>query len=333
MNLIDKEKAKRLDETLKLNYRVTRLYATYLERFPDIITKEMIDSLTEGTDLSVRDALIAILSELFGIDYDRSPEDRRIYRDYLCRSVRILDAEKYRNDPYYKTVKISDIKDGAWEFKNEKYPAFRGVICDDMIVDEDLFEVAPLGFFTEDFEFPAVLENGNEWMTLTPVDLDTCQEAIKLAEGKVVTFGLGLGYYAFMCAQKPEVSSVTVIEKSPDVIRLFKEHLLPQFPNGEKIRVIECDAFEYAEHLMPKEEYDLAFVDTWRDASDGAPMLKKMRCLEHLSPSTKFTYWIEEFLKSQLRAQKYSEVFDKIDANAPDAPQSYDELYRLLTDF
>jgi len=60
---------------------------------------------------------------------------------------------------------------------------------------------------------------------------------------------------------------------------------------------------------MPKECFDLAFVDTWRDASDGAPMYKKMKALEHLSPNTKFLYWIENFLISRLKAIKFEELW------------------------
>ena len=329
----DKIKTERLDQTLKTNYKVTRLYTTYLERFPEVITKEMIEELTADGTLTQKEAVVAILCQLFDVDYSRSHEDRRIYRDYLSPSVRILDGEKYRANPYYRTVKIKNLKSGNWEFRWEKYPAFRGVVCDDMTVLPDLVEYAPLGFFTEDFEFPAVLENGNEWMTLTPVDIDTCDEAIDAAHGRVVTFGLGLGYYAFMCSEKPEVESVTVVERSTEVISLFKKHILPYFPNKEKIKIVESDAFVYAKEVMPKENFDLAFVDTWRDASDGAPMFKRMRALEHLSAGTRFMYWIERFIKSRLRAERYAKLFDKIDENSPDAPKTYDELYALLTEF
>jgi hypothetical protein len=174
-------------------------------------------------------------------------------------------------------------------------------------------EVPPLGFFTESFSFPAILENGNEWMTLTPVDLDTCEDAIREARGKVVTFGLGLGYYAYMAAMKENVESVTVVELSEDVIRLFKKHILPQMPCRDKIKIVNMDAFKYAEEIMPGEEYDLAFVDTWRDASDGAPMYRRMKALEGRSPNTKFMYWIENFLISRVRAENYAELMDKID--------------------
>ena len=61
---------------------------------------------------------------------------------------------------------------------------------------------------------------------------------------------------------------------------------------------------------MPKENYDYAFVDTWRDASDGAPMYKRMKALEGLSPHTQFDYWVENFLISRLRALKFEDCIE-----------------------
>lgn len=303
-----------LRKTFDRNYRITRLYADYLQLYPELITKEMVETLTEDGEITKEEAISAILCEVFGLDFDRGIEDRILIRDYINRSVRILDTEKYKNDPYYKNIRLENIKNGSWELKWESYAPYRAVICDDMILNPDFSEIPPLGFFTEEFRFPAVLEDGNEWMTLTPVDLDTCTEAIDAAHGKVVTFGLGLGYYAYMVSEKPEVESVTVIEKSPDVIRLFEEHILPQFPNKDKVRIVRADAFEYAEKDMPSEHFDLAFVDTWRDASDGAPMYKRMKALEHLSEGTKFLYWIENFLISRLRAIKFEKLWDRFNS-------------------
>ncbi len=319
----DKIKISRLRETFDKNYEITRLYALYLERCPEAITEEMINTLTEDGSITKEEALVALLSEIFGLDFDKGTCDRELIKDYITPSVRLLDRKKYENDKYYKNISLTDIKDGDWEIKWESYAPYRAVICDDMIINSDFSEIPPLGFFTEEFKFPAVLEGGNEWMTLTPVDLDTSEEAIKAAYGKVITFGLGLGYYAYMVSEKADVESITVIEKSPDVIRLFKTHILPQFSNKEKVRIIEADAFEYAEKEMPKEHYDVAFVDTWRDASDGAPMYKKMKALEQLSPNTKFLYWIENFLISRLRALRFEELYEKIESGEI---QDYNEL-------
>lgn len=314
MDLRDRERLKRLERTFELNFRLTRLYANYLENYNTIITSEMMHALCGDGSIDEADGFAAILCQLFGLDIDGSPDERALIRNYITPSVRAMDAERYINNPYYRNIKIPDVKKGRWELKSESYPAYRGVIASDIIIRDDFTEIPPLGFFREEFKFPAVLEDGNEWMTLTPVDLDTSDEAIGKAHGKVVTFGLGLGYYTYMVSEKEEVDSVTVVEKDADVIALFNEYVLPQFSHPEKVRIVNADAFEYAELEMPGEHFDLAFVDTWRDASDGAPMYKRMKRLEHLSPDTEFVYWIENFLISRLRALRFAEIEDRLES-------------------
>lgn len=329
MNITDKERFERLSDVFSRNFRLTRLYAEYLERYPEVITSEMVDTLTEDGSITKEEALVALLSEIFALKFEER-EDRALIMNYLTPSVRILDAEKYRNNPYYKNIKIDNVKDGRWELRREEYLPYRGVIAGDMVFGSGYLEYPPLGFFTERFEFPAVLEDGNEWMTLTPVDLDTCDAAIFAARGRVITFGLGLGYYAYMVSEKEDVESITVIEKSPEVIALFKKYILPQFPKKGKVRIICADAFEYAEREMPRENFDFAFVDTWRDASDGEPMYRRMKALEHLSPNTKFEYWIENFLISRIRALNFERLYREYDESGGNTPESFSEVIAEL---
>ena len=61
MTLSDKEKLARLEHTFELNWKITRLYANYLEYFPELITKEMIDELTSDGRISKTDAVVAII--------------------------------------------------------------------------------------------------------------------------------------------------------------------------------------------------------------------------------------------------------------------------------
>ena len=325
MNGIDKMRFDRLCNVFDNNFKVTRLYAELLERYPEIITSEMVDTLTEDGSITKEEAIVGLLSEIFALNFDKG-EDRRLILDYLTPSVRLLHKEKYENNPYYKNIKLENLKDGNWEIKIEEYKPYQAVIAGDMIIEDDFREIPPLGFFTDNFRFPAILEGGNEWMTLTPVDLDTCEEAIEAARGKVVTFGLGLGYYAYMASKKEDVDSVTVVELSEDVIRLFKTHILPQMPNRHKIKIVNCDAFEYAEKIMPSENFDVAFVDTWRDASDGAPMYEKMRELEKYSKNTKFLYWIENFLRSRLRALKFALLTENEPNNFEEFKKSIEKI-------
>jgi hypothetical protein len=325
MTYNDKEKVELLRQTFDLNYKVTQLYAAYLEHFPELITPSIVEELCKDGRISKRDALIALLCEAFGLDTE-NPDDRKIIKDYIRPSVKLLDIKKYTENKYYKNIKVKNVSDGKWELKEECYAPYRAFICGDIKIGSDFSEVAPLGFFSESFRFPAVLEDGNEWMTLTPVDLDTSEDAIKAAHGKVVTFGLGLGYYTYMVSEKENVESITAVERSEEVIRLFKKHILPQFSKPEKVNIICADAFEYAEKLMPAEKYDYAFVDIWRDASDGSEMYERMKPFERFNPETVFSYWIENFIVSRLRSLKFEELYNKIKANSQDAPESYNEL-------
>lgn len=324
----EKTKLLRIADSFKRNYRFTHLLSRYLNLFPELITKEMVDTLTEDGSLTKKEAVEALLSEIFGLDFS-DPEDRILIRDYLVRAVRILDTKPYYDDPYYKNVKIQNKRIGSFELRNESYKPYRGVVCDDMKLYDDMVEISPIGFFTEEFVFPAVLENGNEWMTLTPVDTDTSKEAIEKSRGKVVTFGLGLGYFAYMASRKSEVESVTVVELSSEVIKLFKEEILPFFEHPEKIRIVNADAFEYAEKVMPGENFDFAFVDTWRDASDGLPMYERMKALEHLSEGTEFCYWIEGFILSRKRSFAAEELFKLIE-DGKLLTENYQEIKKQL---
>ena len=80
---------------------------------------------------------------------------------------------------------------------------------------------------------------------------------------------------------------------------------------------------------MRGDRFDVAFVDTWRDASDGAPMYEKMKRLEDLSPDTEFIYWIENFLISRLRAIKFAEIEQRIERGED---LTYAEVVKMLED-
>ena len=70
-------------------------------------------------------------------------------------------------------------------------------------------QIPQIGFFETEFKFPALLENDRIWMTITPNEIETMKEPVDGAFGNVLTFGLGLGYYAYMVSEKENVESVT----------------------------------------------------------------------------------------------------------------------------
>jgi hypothetical protein len=173
-------------------------------------------------------------------------------------------------------------------------------VCRDFEVTDDGRLIPQLGFFDREFAYPAVLEGGREWMTLMPNETVTTEPAVRRAHGKVLTYGLGLGYFAYRASEKENVDSVTVVELSPDVISLFTEHILPQFPHKDKIRIVCSDAYEYAEKCAPGEKYDFVFADFWHDAGDGRDLMLKMKEYEKYSPESEYVYWLEDTINCYL---------------------------------
>ena len=100
MQFSHQKKFDNLREIFDRNYEITRLYADYLQLYPELITKEMIDTVTEDGDISKEEAIAAIICEAFGLDFDRSARERILIRDYINRSVRILDAKKISYNHY-----------------------------------------------------------------------------------------------------------------------------------------------------------------------------------------------------------------------------------------
>ena len=159
-------------------------------------------------------------------------------------------------------------------------------------------------------------------MTVTPNEIMTMQPAVESTHGRVITFGLGLGYYAYMVSEREHVRNVTIIEKNETVIELFEKFILPQFPHREKIDIIACDAFQYTENRIAEGNFDCAFVDLWHDVSDGVDIYKRMKKLECRSPRTNWFYWIEESLLSGLRWYVYEALLDCMGGSESDHPSA-----------
>ena len=168
-------------------------------------------------------------------------------------------------------------------------------VADDFRVDKQGRIFPQLGWFDRAFSFPAIREDGRVWMTVTPNEINTIQPAVQESRGKVLTYGLGLGYYAFHCLLKEDVSSVTVVEKNPAVIDVFTRLLLPFFPRKEALHIVQADAFDYAANTMPHGGFDTVFTDLWHDVADGIPLYRQMKALE--TPGPTYLYWIEKTLR------------------------------------
>ena len=302
-----------LAEIMRQNGRVTEAYSRYLNCQPRAITADTVQKIARACGVDTHEAYLSLFSSVLGWDAEKTEEDSLLEEVYLLRGLRRLNPDVYRNDPYCRTVRFPNVKKGAWELKESFYEPYEPFVCNHPTCTEHLREIPQIGYFEDRFPFPAVLENGIEWMTVTPNEIETMREPIAHAHGRVLTLGLGLGYYAFSAAQKPCVSSVTVIERDPRIIALFEEHLLPQFPHCEKISVVEADAFAFLQSCAPS-DFDTVFADLWRDQRDGLAMYLTLRKIEKQNQLQNVDYWIEPTLLSSLRHAVWARI------NNPNAP-------------
>ncbi len=287
-----------MSDVTQSNRALFHKLSVFLNLEPRFITPQMMRELTEDCGMSPPDAYALLLAAAMGLD--TAGADRDLFERYFPTMIRHLDPSDFLGDPYLTTVQLPDAAYGDWCFRREMYTPYEAFVCDDPVTLFDGRIIPQIGFFDEAFYFPAVLEGGREWMTVTPNEIRTMRAPIAAARGQVLTLGLGLGYFAFMAARKPEVAHVTVVERDPHVIRLFRELIAPQLPCREKITVIEADAFAFAETRMKEGDYDMVFADIWHDPADGTDAYLRLKACEKYLPQADYHYWIEATLRLYL---------------------------------
>lgn len=139
--------------------------------------------------------------------------------------------------------------------------------------------------------YTRLLINGELWMTDAEYELATNYDAVRSARGDVLIAGLGIGFILRPMLAKPEVSSVTVIERSADVIALVSPH----FP---AVKVIEADAYAWE---PPSKAFDFIYFDIWPNVpnADDLADIKalKTRYRKALRKGGKSAAWCESIAR------------------------------------
>ena len=152
----------------------------------------------------------------------------------------------------------------------------------------------------EPYQATVLSINDDVWMLDVYSEANTIDPYAKKAQGNVLTFGLGIGYFVYMALLNKKVDSITVIENNPVIIELFKKHILPQFPNNTKVTIILGDAMDYFNEATLS-AYDYCFVDIYQSNDDGLLMMEKL--LENYLPEYETTdFWIEQSCLEVLNA-------------------------------
>ena len=101
------------------------------------------------------------------------------------------------------------------------------------------------------------------WMSITPGEMMTLRPGTRLAKGRVVIAGLGLGHQLIEVTKRVQVKRVTVVELDAELA----DWIMPQIrPHCRKpVEVIIGDAYE----VVPKLKADVALIDIFPGYGDG----------------------------------------------------------------
>lgn len=106
-------------------------------------------------------------------------------------------------------------------------------------------------------EYVRLCHNDNCVMSNTRMEKKTNEEFCIKAYGDIIIGGLGLGMIIMAIQDKPEVNSITVIEKNQEVIDLVAS----QLKFNDKVKIIHEDVFEWKpEHGI---KYHMVYMDIW----------------------------------------------------------------------
>ena len=316
-SLVDKEEKKLL--ALFAQHEKNVDYFIYLSRVltdnPQLLDEKAQLENKDKNDFEKKNLAFNQLEKLYKYDND-------FIKDNIRWDTVLLKAEDYQANPYFEALKNLTFKEAGWTLSRVNRKAYS--LCpyqEEYAYGANYSIKMGLMMFKNDYIYPSISLYDTEWMSLNQHEIRTMEAPIQLARGKVLTFGLGLGYYAYMVSLKEEVKEVHIVEMDLELIKLFNKYLLPLFPHSEKIHIHKADAFYFIKDIKDK-DYDFIFSDLWHNVSDGVSLYLKLKKHFYNFEYTHCSYWIENSILTYLRMLVIGVMKDEYYSNNAE----YDEL-------
>lgn len=182
-----------------------------------------------------------------------------------------LKAKDHLRNPYSPGFAPMDIPEG----KSGNWSVVRYTVTDSdlgiynlrLIRDGQYQRILPPGTYTR------LMHGGATVMSDTPAESHEHARLLRQAKGRILLNGLGLGFCLAAILRKEGVESVTVIEKSHEVIALCAG----QFLADKRVHIIQGDALVWRPPTGVK--YDVVWHDIWTNVmnSDDKSTATKLR--------------------------------------------------------
>lgn len=200
---------------------------------------------------------------------------------------------------YLSPLNIPKGRSGKWSIEHDIIPALTPI--QEVSHRTALFRGIHPKKTTFDFPLKIHILKNNGGIVMS----DSLQERfdhefiVNAISGKVLVGGLGLGYVASLLDRKKEVTEITIVEKSKDVIKLVASHL-----HLKKLkRIYNQDIYKLLKNN--KEHYDYIYIDIWTGTGEATLIehvlpLRKL-CRPFVSSSKRIICWQEDVMRGQVK--------------------------------
>lgn len=149
---------------------------------------------------------------------------------------------------------------------------------------DDIFNV---NFIIEPLNCPVFTIDGQLWMSLTPMEIQSQYIPIQISEGNVGIAGLGMGYSLLRIMEKGEVTNITVFEKDQRVLDFFKTNFNKR-EGYQKVKFI-CDDVR----SMKNRSFDFFYNDIYKSILEDRSFTD-MSLLTKNNNINNYWFWGEE---------------------------------------
>lgn len=155
--------------------------------------------------------------------------------------------------------------------------------------------------FVDPGRYARLYVNNTLMMSDTPYERRTNAEIVRVATGRVLVAGYGLGMILTALAKKPDVREIVVVEKHPDVVALVHPQICRYVGAraARKITVVEGDIYDAKAAVVGK--FDALWFDIWAEMSTD--QLAEMTRLGRMYRGTRASvasfvgFWDREWLR------------------------------------
>jgi hypothetical protein len=169
-----------------------------------------------------------------------------------------------------------------------------------------------------------LLEHGDTLMSDCPQEIESQLWQIERFKGKVLIGGLGLGWAVMQLEKNPDVTEITVVELSQDVIDLVWKYL-----PVKKSKIVCADLYKYLRSAKKQSrKWDFAFYDIW--SPTGQRILT-----ESVIPLRKLSYGrikqenIECWQEITMLGQVAHNLYTQIQLRAHPFPNEFKSLWQM----